>query len=100
MTTRPLAIIALASAALLCPRMVWAESTDATPEQQLLATLRQLYPATVFTRVRSTPIRGLYEVVLGSSVAYTAEDGRYFVFGHLFDLAAQRDLTAANAPSP
>jgi thiol:disulfide interchange protein DsbC len=101
MTTRPLAIIALASAALFSPaRMVCAESPDATPEQQILSTLRQRYPATVFTRVRSTPIRGLYEVVLGRSVAYTAEDGRYFVFGHLFDLATQRDLTVANAPPP
>jgi thiol:disulfide interchange protein DsbC len=80
--------------------MVCAQSPDTTPEQQLLTTLRQLYPATVFTRVRSTPIRGLYEVTLGNNVAYTAEDGRYFVFGHLFDLATQRDLTVANAPPP
>jgi thiol:disulfide interchange protein DsbC len=101
MTTRPLGIIALAAAALLSSaRMVCAQAPDPTPEQQLLTTLRRLYPATAFTRVRSTPVRGLYEVVLGNSVAYAAEDGRYFVFGHLFDLAAQRDLTAANAPSP
>jgi thiol:disulfide interchange protein DsbC len=80
--------------------MVSAQSPEATPEQQLLMTLRQRYPGTAFSRVRSTPIRGLYEVVLGSSVAYTAEDGRYFVFGHLFDLATQRDLTVANAPPP
>jgi thiol:disulfide interchange protein DsbC len=94
-------ITALASAALLfSARMICAQPLEATPEQQLLTTLRQLYPGTAFSRVRSTPIRGLYEVVLGSSVAYTAEDGRYFVFGHLFDLATQRDLTVANAPPP
>jgi thiol:disulfide interchange protein DsbC len=101
MTTRPLVVIALASAALLSSaRMVCAQIADATPEQQLLTTLRRLYPATTFTRVQSTPVRGLYEVRLGNSVAYAAEDGRYFVFGHLFDLATQRDLTVANAPPP
>jgi thiol:disulfide interchange protein DsbC len=74
------------------------QTPDATREERLLTTLRRLYPATTFTRVQSTPIPGLYEVVLGNSVAYAGEDGRYFVFGHLFDLSTQRDLTVAKVP--
>jgi protein-disulfide isomerase len=100
MTSRPLTILALVGA-------VWVSATvaalgqtpDATREERLLTTLRRLYPATTFTRVQSTPIPGLYEVVLGNSVAYAGEDGRYFVFGHLFDLSTQRDLTVANVPA-
>ena len=81
MTTRPLVIIALALTALFSSmRTVCAQSPDVTPEQELLVTLRRLYPATAFTRVRSTPVRVLYEVVLGKSVAYAAEDGRYWFF--------------------
>jgi thiol:disulfide interchange protein DsbC len=99
MRSRPLKIFALVGATLLAAAAVFAQSTETTPEQRLLATLRQLYPATTFTRVQSTPIPGLYEVALGNSVAYVAEDGRYFVFGHLFDLQTQRDLTVANGPA-
>jgi thiol:disulfide interchange protein DsbC len=39
-------------------------------------------------------IPALYEVVMGQNVAYTDASGRYFVFGHLFDMQTQRDLTA------
>ena len=41
-----------------------------------------------------SPVSGIYEVVMGRNIAYTDEHGRYFLFGHLFDLPAQRDLTA------
>ncbi|EXI72126.1 MAG: hypothetical protein AW10_04263 [Candidatus Accumulibacter appositus] len=30
---------------------------------------------------------------MGQNVAYTDASGRYFVFGHLFDMQTQRDLT-------
>jgi len=96
MRSRQLQIFALVGATLLAATAAFAQSTEATPEQRLLTTLRQLYPATTFTRVQSTPVPGLYEVALGNNVAYAAEDGRYFVFGHLFDLQTQRDLTVAN----
>jgi len=99
MTSRPLTILALVGAVLLSTMAAaFAQTPDATREERLLITLRRLYPATTFTRVQSTPISGLYEVVLGNSVAYAGEDGRYFVFGHLFDLSTQRDLTVANVP--
>jgi hypothetical protein len=32
--------------------------------------------------------------MIGRNPAYTDATGRYFVFGHLFDLQTQRDLTA------
>lgn len=99
MMSSPLKFVALVGATLLAAAAAIAQSTEATPEQRLLSTLRQLYPATTFTRVQSTPVPGLYEVALGNSVAYAAEDGRYFVFGHLFDLQTQRDLTVANRPA-
>ena len=57
--------------------------------------LKELYPATRFTSVTGTPIDGVYEVVMGQNVAYVGGDGRHFLFGHLFDMRTQQDLTAA-----
>ncbi len=55
--------------------------------------LRQTYPNTKFSKVASTPIPGVYEVVMGKNVAYVEGNGRYFIFGHLFDMETQTDLT-------
>ena len=61
----------------------------------MLQKLRGLYPATRFNSVTGTPIDGVYEVVMGQNVAYVGGDGRHFLFGHLFDMRTQQDLTAA-----
>jgi thiol:disulfide interchange protein DsbC len=63
-------------------------------EAAVLATLQQKYPKTVFKSVTRTPMPGVYEVVMGKNVAYVEEGGRFFVFGHLFDMYSQTDLTA------
>lgn len=56
--------------------------------------LRTLYPATTITRVNESQIAGLFEVVMGKNIAYADQSARYLIFGHLFDMAEQRDLTA------
>jgi thiol:disulfide interchange protein DsbC len=61
----------------------------------LLQKLKELYPATRFTSVTGTPIEGVYEVVMGQNIAYVGGDGRHFLFGHLYDMRTQQDLTAA-----
>ncbi len=67
-------------------------TADATTD--LLQRLRGLYPATRFTSVTTTPVSGLFEVVMGRNMAFTDATGRHFVFGHLFDMQTQSDLTA------
>lgn len=59
----------------------------------LKASLHARYPATQFREVAATPSTGIYEVVMGNKVAYTDVTGRYFLFGHLFDMVTQQDLT-------
>lgn len=59
----------------------------------LKAALHARYPATQFREVAATPSAGIYEVVMGNKVAYTDVTGRYFLFGHLFDMVTQQDLT-------
>ena len=56
--------------------------------------LKELYPGTQVTQVGESVLPGLFEIVMGRNIAYTDASGRYFLFGHLFDMTAQRDLTA------
>lgn len=56
--------------------------------------LKDQYPATKITAVRESQAKGIYEVIMGRNVAYTDEAGRYMIFGHLYDMKEQRDLTA------
>lgn len=53
-----------------------------------------MYPKTIFKEIRKSQVPGLYEVVMGENISYTDESGRYFIFGHLFDMQQQVDLTA------
>lgn len=55
--------------------------------------LRSLYPKTAFKSVKPTPIASIYEVTMGDNIAYVQENGRYFIFGALYDMQAQKDLT-------
>ena len=75
--------------ALAVPALARAEEPAALVEK-----FRQLYPKTTFREVRPSQLPGLYEVVMGENIAYTDESGRYFIFGHLFDMRQQLDLTA------
>ena len=90
MKTRASKAIVLA----LATTTAWAGPPDPAATA-LLHKLKELYPATRFTSVSGTPIDGVYEVVMGQNIAYVGSDGRHFLFGHLFDMRTQEDLTAA-----
>lgn len=61
---------------------------------KVLDALRQRYPATQFGSVAPSLLPGIFEVAMGKNIIYTDESGRYFLFGHLYDMQLQRDLTA------
>ncbi|HET7863857.1 MAG TPA: DsbC family protein, partial [Burkholderiaceae bacterium] len=64
-------------------------------EQALLERLKKLYPSSEITAVSKTPLPGMFEVTMGSQLAYVGKEGRYFVFGRLVDLQNQADPGAA-----
>ena len=70
-------------------------NASATPADDVKQKLRTLYPNTQFNQVQSTPIKGVFEVVMGQNVVYTDKNGRYFIFGNLFDMQTQKDITAS-----
>lgn len=56
--------------------------------------LKTLYPNTQFASVSQTPVPGLFEVVINKNIAYIDASGKHFLFGHLYDMTTQTDLTA------
>ena len=76
-----------------------ATAATATPDTSVAASamgsrLQALYPATRFGAVNPTPWPGVFEVVMGTNMAYVDQSGQYFLFGHLYDMKSQRDLSA------
>jgi thiol:disulfide interchange protein DsbC len=61
--------------------------------------LQALYPSTRFGAVNPTPWPGVFEVVMGTNLAYVDASGQYFLFGHFYDMKKQRDLTAERKDS-
>jgi thiol:disulfide interchange protein DsbC len=61
---------------------------------QLLERLQTLYPSTRISAIHPTAWPGVFEVAMGANLAYVDATGRYFLFGHLYDMRQQRDLTA------
>lgn len=64
------------------------------PAGPIIERFKMLYPQTVIDEVRPSQLSGIYEVVMGKNIAYTDASGRYFLFGHLFDMQEQVDITA------
>ncbi len=79
---------------LLAATLLGPASAQSDLSMQVAEQLKANYPRTSFKAVRKAEIAGLYEVVMGDNIAYTDETARYFLFGHLFDMKEQVDLTA------
>lgn len=88
------ALLAVVLTTSVCPVSVAGEQL---PDPQLLA-IKQLlatrYPNTKFTNIQRSPMPGVWEVWMGNNVAFITDDARYFIFGHMYDMATQTDLTA------
>ena len=55
--------------------------------------IANLFPEIDVSSVSDSPISGIYEVAVNSSVAYITHDGRYVFQGELFDLHFNMNLT-------
>jgi thiol:disulfide interchange protein DsbC len=62
---------------------------------QLRTNLAKKVPGAKAEDVHVSPIPGLYEVALGSSIAYISADGRYLISGDLYEVQSRTNLTEA-----
>jgi thiol:disulfide interchange protein DsbC len=57
------------------------------------AAVAKALPEVKIDSVATSPIPGLYEVMIGGHIIYVTGDGRYFVDGRIVDLKTREDLT-------
>ncbi len=55
--------------------------------------LAALLPGVAIDHISDSPITGIYEIAVGTNVAYVSDDGRYLLQGELFDLDSSENLT-------
>jgi thiol:disulfide interchange protein DsbC len=83
--------------ALLAPGIALAEQVPSKAASQLTAAVNVHTGLQVHPDVATTPVPGIFEVVVDGELLYTDATGRYaFVGGALMDLKDRKDLTAAH----
>lgn len=74
-----------------------AEANKTPPKNELTAAQRSELAAKVpgarAEDIRSSPIPGVYEISLGTSIGYISADGRHLISGDLFEIATRTNLT-------
>lgn len=88
------ALQVVAPAPALAPVVAAAPAPADLESLAVLSSLRQKYPATNFTSVVKAPLAGIFEITMGKNIAYTDAEGRYLMFGSLYDMQTRQDLTA------
>lgn len=58
--------------------------------------LASTFPGIEEENIQDSPIPGLYQITLGSQVAYVTQDGRYLIKGEVIDLDNSINLTEAS----
>jgi len=72
----------------------WGCAIAAQPQDKIAQTLVERIPQLQqVDEVKPTPMKGLYEVRVGTDVFYANETGDYLIQGELIDTKAQRNLT-------
>ena len=73
--------------------MLAAGSLIAGPEDSIRTALTKVIPDIKIESIKPAPIKGLYEVMVGTQIMYVTPDGRYYMDGRIVDLANREDLT-------
>lgn len=81
---------AFAAAAFLSSALVAGASAQSLPTKEEIAARLNNVSAEDIT---DSPLPGVYQVQVGSRVAYISQDGRFLMQGDLYDLESSRNLT-------
>lgn len=68
-------------------------AADAELDARLASAIKKVLPDAAITNVSPGPLPGIYEVMLGPSLLYISEDGRYLMKGDVFDLESLENVT-------
>jgi len=62
-------------------------------EAEEMARILEAFPDISAEEIRPSPMAGIYEISLGSRMAYISADGRYLIQGDLYDVETEKNLT-------
>lgn len=98
MMSMPSLLAALAALLLAVPVLAAAQAPAAAPAAAPAdprAALAAKLPNVKAEQIAASPVPGLFEVRIGSKIAYVSADGKYLVQGEIIDLASDQNLTEA-----
>ncbi len=81
--------ISTALSALLLMSAGFAHADDEAIKKSLI----NFSPSIKIETIKETQVKGLYEVVVGTTILYVSENGKFLFQGHLIDLVAKKDIT-------
>ncbi|MBK1702841.1 DsbC family protein, partial [Thiococcus pfennigii] len=88
---RPARLLAVAPALALA--LALAQPALADGPATVRKSLEAVLPDIRIDSIEPSPVKGLYEVLVGTQLMYVTGDGRYFVDGRIVDLKEREDLT-------
>lgn len=83
---------AIAATTLLCGALSLTALAQQPTKEEIAARLNNV----TAEDITESPLPGVYQVQVGSRVAYISHDGRYLMQGDLYDLETSRNLTEAS----
>jgi thiol:disulfide interchange protein DsbC len=60
---------------------------------ELKTAIAKRLPQVEVTRIDTTPVSGLYQVIVGSQIVYMTKDAKYMIDGNLVDLSTSKNYT-------
>lgn len=93
---RPVSVAAAALALIAGSSMAQVpapKSNSAEKGEDIRVMLAKQLPGAKPEDVRPSPIPGIYEIAIGTSIAYMSADGKYLISGDLFEVATKNNLS-------
>jgi thiol:disulfide interchange protein DsbC len=81
--------------ALVATTALAAESSapDGAAQAAIKAAIAKRFPDIGVDSVRPSPMRGVYEVVMGADTAYVSADGKFLIAGDMYEIETRTNLT-------
>lgn len=79
--------------------LLLAAASSHADTQSVEAALKRELPSIKPDSITESPIKGLYEVIVGARLFYVSEDGKFLVHGSIMDLKTREDLSDARLAS-
>ena len=62
-------------------------------ENAIRQAMAKSMPSMKIESIKPSEVKGIYELIVGATILYVSEDGKYLLQGRLVDVAAHKDLT-------